>query len=439
MRKKAFSRSVIKSVITYALVAIATFGSIQLLFNENMFFVPKFYSIFTKKGVTPVMNDNEQYLDNLRKIVAKSFDTYASKCMNSDGINLLNFQCTKDFGFSATLLESLEVLYLLGLNDQYNRAHMYLKTQFRCSKLEWINRREFWTRGIGSLIGAYTLSHDDLFLTRADECFTEINRFGNNFAPYLNIKTGESRSRKLSNTIYLSDYSVGIPEMIALFKFTKNEKYMQAIKTRSSKFPNLYPSYFNEYDRYGNEPINYDDSLTNKNIPFIYEIILANKLYSYRKFASIIENLTLTSSFYIDDLSISQILEIDDLKEDFINNSKEYLNNIMNAYEPPFDILRSGKPNDMTPFSFDSPGLRSMYKRGFASKVRDAVSGIISNCFTGIGISSIGKTSQNRPHPFERQPSSFFGELALIGAIAATKTPNFNKALFNSRGHILRL
>ena len=161
----------------------------------------------------------------------KAFDKYYETCLGKDELKPLENNCTERFGFSSSLFESLESLIMFKLNDEYKKAREYVK-EFSCDTLEHVDRYEFWDRFIPSLIGAYLLTKDSVYLDLATKCTTnaiEIDTDIDFIPTHYNFADRKVLFNHFPGVTLPNEKSVEVPTLYALYKLTKNDD----IKTRA--------------------------------------------------------------------------------------------------------------------------------------------------------------------------------------------------------------
>ena len=70
-------------------------------------------------------------------------------------------------GIAATVIDSLDTLYIMGLKDEYQVARDYVDTKLTFDKSGYISFFETVIRGLGGLLAAYGLTKDPMYIDKA--------------------------------------------------------------------------------------------------------------------------------------------------------------------------------------------------------------------------------------------------------------------------------
>ena len=442
-------RGKIKDILSYLVISLFTFTAVMLIMVNKNIKIEQI-SLFTKfqneKFILQNQENIQEFIKYLKNTVRESFTTYLDYCPLADEINLKTKECINNYNFSTTLLESLETLYLLDMKDLISKANKYIK-KFSCNDIEWVNKRELWSRGIGSLIGAFLLSNDRLYLKKATECANIIisNKENNMFAPFINLKTGQFHYRPRENEMFqLSDSTAGLPELLSLYALTNDNSYNKVFNKLLLSLPNnenetfysLYsPKHKNEHSK--------DNKLNAKTLGFYYNLAISSKLTKNKVIHSkYIKHFSKNLEFN-NDYSRAQIpvLLVSQLLDEKYNRQNELLHNIIKDYSLPYSFLTKTGPNQLQTFSFDGSYLLYLLKNGDVSKIIELVMTTLNFCRTNDGISGVARSmNEERIYFTNIQHSSFFGQWAKYAAISILENPpNLDQSIFNERGHILKL
>ena len=440
MRGSVFTRAKVKTLLQYVVLVFLVFLFVSLCFDSNLNFSPIFFSLFTKPKIQIEYQQNEEFLSDLRNAVSKSFSYYLDHCPSSGEVDSLTGECINNFGFPVTLLESLETLYLLGLKDLYNRAYSMVKSHFKCSELGFVNKRELWTRGVASLIGAYSLTGQDMFMKKATECAQLLIQNETNNQIFIEMTTGKTEKRKIESGVELSDISVGYPEAYAIYNYTRNELFLRYLKRKVQKLPKVKDGLVSMYSASGSDQKSTDNfSINHNTINFYHDIALIGEMHRTRQFLYLLNGIEEYIS--LDENSQNQylMLEVERLRDVKFNKSSELYNHGLSEHNPPFTVFKQGHPDQLIPFTFDDSFLLTLYKKGKMDIITTIVMASLEQCKTRNGISGIGKSSKQRPFFTNIQHTSFFGEWTKFGVLSVIKNQRLENAIYNSHGHILYL
>ncbi|GLT28719.1 hypothetical protein SLA2020_036300 [Shorea laevis] len=161
-------------------------------------------------------------------------------------------------GLGATLIDSLDTLYIMGLQEQFQRAREWVANSLDFNKDYEASVFETTIRVLGGLLSAYDLSGDNVFLEKARDIADRLLPAWNTPSgiPYnrINLRNGGPRNPGWTggNSI-LADSGTEQLELIALSQRTKDPKYQQkaenVIKELRKIFPDdgLLPIYINPH------------------------------------------------------------------------------------------------------------------------------------------------------------------------------------------------
>lgn len=81
------------------------------------------------------------------------------------------------FGLGLTIIDSLDTLYIMDLQDEFDEAKSWVENHLRFNLNRDVNLFEVTIRVLGGLLSAYHLSGDKMFLNKAVSIFF-INLYG---------------------------------------------------------------------------------------------------------------------------------------------------------------------------------------------------------------------------------------------------------------------
>ncbi|KAI1396771.1 endoplasmic reticulum mannosyl-oligosaccharide 1,2-alpha-mannosidase [Hypoxylon fuscum] len=161
-------------------------------------------------------------------------------------------------GWAATLVDSLDTLWILGLREEFDEAVTAVANiDFGISSSSRVNIFETNIRYLGGLLAAYDLSKREILLTKAIElgdllysAFNTENRMPVDFIEFKTAKTGEGLTVE-SSVVSASPGTLSL-EMTRLSQITGNSKYYDAIARvmdvfyrgqNQTSLPGLWPKY----------------------------------------------------------------------------------------------------------------------------------------------------------------------------------------------------
>ena len=418
--------------IVFIIYLILLFCIISILFSfkfllviQNYFKDKDFIDKFNKNEENiNLINDFPKYLHGnyskkliVQKAMEFAFTSYFNYCFNSDEIRPITKQCMNTYGFQSSLIESLEALLLLNLTNLYSIAKKRIKDGFQCNKMNSdLVRAEIFERGIASLIGAYILTNDKNLLKMADNCADSIINIDNKYyfpRSVLNFKNNKENDRSFENGTSIHEIISGIPEILALYKINRNEKYLKFVKDILSKLLNIYQKTGIIYGFY--------DSLTglNKTNAAINKF---DREYLFRIFS-------LCLKLDIDDpvliKSFEKMIEINQNKNNHLITKRDEIN---------FKKLL------LDDFAFSAFSIRKYVKENLLSN-EEALDIIISSfhqCYSKYGFTSFSVSNKAKLRKNNLQYSSFIGDwINTAGYLIHFNSAFLNESVFNIDGHQL--
>jgi len=444
------------AIIRYLLFSLLFPVITSLVLVRNL---PRTYSSLNARlkpiGIKVNSLPNSSNLEMLKDMAKKSFNKMFSNCKSHDEIMPISGRCIDSFGFHATIVESLETLFLLGMKEEYQTAVEFLYANLKCDRIEWVNRREFFSRFIGSLIGTYLLSSDSFFLNIAERCAQvsmRIDSLTKYPRPYHNIRNGSSKERMWINGTALQDISPGMPELMSLYHITNNAIYMDHVRRILKSLPRtknvFYHSvltiprglngttmrrmdgftvgfYRNVAIAHGLCPLEESGFVLNKTEPLIQIIYDENPEIFYPLFEASLNSIGTKEQFVFPYL--------ERLLNEALDNSKDL--EIM---------VKKGSKTRVSGFRYDATLLRIMLfmssnnrRESLKQRVFDSINMSYSSLsyndsFVGLKHSNSGENKID-----DVQHSSILGQWVKVGAVLLNGNEFSKNCVFNERGHIL--
>jgi mannosyl-oligosaccharide alpha-1,2-mannosidase len=207
-------------------------------------------------------SSNKDVLGSRRREVldafTKSWDSYKERAWMYDELRPVSGNGRMAFGgFAATLIDSLDTLWIMGLHDDFRHAVQAVAI------LDWanttdtsVNMFETTIRHLGGLLGAYDLSQEPVLLAKAIELgnmlyagFDTPNRMPRFWFVFEDAKTGKQVAEDHQSSAAGTSLSM---EFTRLSQLTGNSKYFDATdrvkgflyKNRyETKLPGMWPMY----------------------------------------------------------------------------------------------------------------------------------------------------------------------------------------------------
>lgn len=391
-----------------------------------------------------LQTENSIYVEELRRAAAKAFRSYTEKCLFEDEYRPASGTCLSSYGFSATLLESVETLYILGMTEDYEKAKQLIRDNFTCSNLEWVNRRELFSRGIGALIGSYLVTRESLFLKKACECADLVLAMNskNEIAPFINIAKNATRMRKWTRGTSIIEFTSGLPELVALYILTDDIKYSMAYLSMLSNIP-VFPVnetiFYPEYDLTTKTETQNITRLDGSVVGFLHNIVIADKIKPMKKIRELMAQTLENTSVWTANTGpvMYPFYEIFNYFEKSDNSDvKEFQAALQQRYfEQPSDLLSPGVREKYDGFAFEASVMRSEINNPNITKT---IVAILQSLEMETGYSGVKRTNMDDIVNTNIQHSNLMGEWLSLGAwIGAGKSDYFKTSVFNERGHLL--
>lgn len=115
--------------------------------------------------------ERQEQRQAIKDVFSKCWASYKAKAWMADELTPLTGSSRNTFGgWGATLVDSLDTLWIMDMHDEFSNAVAAVATiDFTTSKLEQINTFETTIRYLGGFLAAYDLSGDDRLLRKAVE------------------------------------------------------------------------------------------------------------------------------------------------------------------------------------------------------------------------------------------------------------------------------
>lgn len=392
------------------------------------------------------MNLSLNFPKMIYNTVEKSVRAYMENCLGEDEYRPQTKQCLNSFGFSATLVESLETLLWTNNRELYKRVALYLKENFDCENLTWVNRHELWSRAVGSFIGTYIMTGDDFFLTQATKCAIIASNYT---VPIMNIKEGKIKKRSWMDEPVLVDYTIGLPELISLSKLTNNTEIRTILDNVLDGLP--------EVTRVTSDDGNYTMTANNitvkrldgLSVSFFNNLAIAYTLDENEKIEHILDNVAITAWTGPNVSILYPIVNaLDLLKEKnlhfHVESGKKLVQYAINEHlAPRYNAFAQGDSRTLLGFKFDATVLNVMLRRCAkldmsCQYIHNVITYSLAQCEQGNGYSGLRHSNAERIVFDNVQHSAFTGSWLKIAAILAAGMQSFARdAVFNERGHLL--
>jgi hypothetical protein len=380
----------------------------------------------------------------LRDAAKSAFSSYFDTCLSDDEFRPISKTCTSSFGFSATVFESLAPLFILGLAPEFGKAVTFIRDRFKCAELEWVNRREFFSRCIGSLIGCFVVTGDDFFLNKASEFADQILTFDrkNSIPAFVNFRNQSSRTPGWLNGTTIIDIISGLPEILAMHSLTQNEMFSIAYLSILNNFPEWTRSFFSSYHLHNRMPASQMSLVDGASVGFIHNLLIAQKVRPMKKIEELLLRSLVNFTFWVarNSTVLEPMLEVVKYCEEKQNALPVFNLTAFEAYEQKRfatgeELFKSAASPD---FRFDTTYFRATLAVDSIEKVKKTILESLEVCKVGGGFTGFLSSNLRERMPDDVQHSSFFGQWMNLGAwIAAGKADIYARGVVNERGHLL--
>eukprot|EP00746_Dinoflagellata_sp_MGD_P144352 gnl/MRDRNA2_/MRDRNA2_77092_c0_seq1.p1 gnl/MRDRNA2_/MRDRNA2_77092_c0~~gnl/MRDRNA2_/MRDRNA2_77092_c0_seq1.p1 ORF type:complete len:419 (-),score=66.43 gnl/MRDRNA2_/MRDRNA2_77092_c0_seq1:539-1795(-) len=234
---------------------------------------------------------------------------YRERAWGADDIHPVSGTGTNWAGLAVTLIESLDTLYLMGMQDEFSEAEAWVRTKLDFSKCsdEFHSFFELTIRALGGLLGAHSLSGRKVFLDKAYELGKRLLAARDPSQRYpralINLRRGVAQ-QETHNTykVGLADISSYQVEFRYLSHRTGDPQFMRAAD-------NTWRYILHATPRVGLLPVYFD---TQKGIPFGQEVSLGahgDSFYEYLLKGFLQTGLTETQLFKKWKLAMDQMIQ----------------------------------------------------------------------------------------------------------------------------------
>ena len=221
--------------------------------------IPKIQNDFAKDESTTTKIERERKLDAIKEAFKHAWNGYSKKAMGYDELTPVSGEHKNPFnGWGATLVDSLDTLWIMGLKEEFEAAIQHVKKiDFTTSTRKDIPLFETVIRYLGGLLGAYDICEGQyrVLLDKAVEladilmgAFDTPNRMPITF--YHWAPSYASQPHRASTRVVMAELGSLSVEFTRLAQLTKEAKYYDAIaritdeleKFQSkTKIPGLWP------------------------------------------------------------------------------------------------------------------------------------------------------------------------------------------------------
>jgi hypothetical protein len=434
--------TIISCSSTFILLTIII-STIFFRYFPDLFSDPPFRRDFGRSVRIPPLSSTALAFASVNE-TSRAFRTYFSNCKTHD-VYLAGGSCFDNWGIRATLFESLETLLLLNLRSEFAEARQEI-AGISLRDFGWVNRHEFWTRVIGSLIGTFLLTRDRLFIEKAIE-FAEplLGFFQIPFPVFVNLGDPDLATKSPGIGTALADCAVGLPEMAALAELTGDSKYVEAIRVMTENLPRPVANSYRDFYHAQKLSAGIDEHVNGHRIPFFTNIGLTKILTGREEYASILQTLSIYS---LEEENLSALIpllliepELHNIPYFKVETPDELLDAVEKLYfgtptfQPTVFLMTSLEQDGLIPLASwksrqgKDPG--GIWTEALLDRLKAIPPGGIP--------SGTRTTSERRKLPDTILHSEFFALWMKGAALIASSAPEtLLTAVFNEAGHFLR-
>uniref|UniRef100_A0A0D6QXY9 alpha-1,2-Mannosidase n=1 Tax=Araucaria cunninghamii TaxID=56994 RepID=A0A0D6QXY9_ARACU len=203
---------------------------------------------------------NVERRNTIKEAMLHAWTSYEKYAWGFDELQPQSRRGVNNFGgLGATIIDSLDTLYIMGLNEQFQKAKSWI-TSLDFNKGVDTSVFETTIRVLGGLLSAYDLSGENIFLEKAkqiaDRLLPAFNTPTGIPHSFINLAHGHSNNPGWTGgSSVLADIGTTQVEFIALSQRTGNVIYQEKVENVINQirqiFPNdgLVPIYVNPYTR----------------------------------------------------------------------------------------------------------------------------------------------------------------------------------------------
>ncbi|XP_074582519.1 mannosyl-oligosaccharide 1,2-alpha-mannosidase MNS1-like [Curcuma longa] len=191
---------------------------------------------------------NDERREKVKEAMLHAWNSYVEYAWGQDELQPQSKTGANNFGgLGATLIDSLDTLYIMGLKDEFQKAKEWVATALDFNKDYVASVFETTIRVVGGLLSAYDLSGDKLFLDKAKDLADRLLPAWDTPTgiPYnrINLAHGNPHNHGWTGgESILADSGTEQLEFIALSQRTGDLKYQQKVEKVIRQLQKIYPS-----------------------------------------------------------------------------------------------------------------------------------------------------------------------------------------------------
>ncbi|KAH0920757.1 hypothetical protein HID58_020775 [Brassica napus] len=205
-------------------------------------------TLMTQKDVPEDPVDVERR-QKVKEAMIHAWSSYEKYAWGKDELQPRTKDGTDSFGgLGATMIDSLDTLYIMGLDEQFQKAREWVATSLDFDKDYDASMFETTIRVVGGLLSTYDLSGDKMFLEKAKDIADRLLPAWNTPTgiPYniINLRSGSAHnpSWAAGGDSILADSGTEQLEFIALSQRTGDPKYQQKVEKVITELNKNFPA-----------------------------------------------------------------------------------------------------------------------------------------------------------------------------------------------------
>jgi mannosyl-oligosaccharide alpha-1,2-mannosidase len=192
---------------------------------------------------------DKQRRQKVKEAMIHAWSSYEKYAWGKDELQPRTKDGTDSFGgLGATMVDSLDTLYIMGLDEQFQKAREWVASSLDFDKDYDASMFETTIRVVGGLLSAYDLSGDKMFLEKAKDIADRLLPAWNTPTgiPYniINLRNGNAHnpSWAAGGDSILADSGTEQLEFIALSQRTGDPKYQQKVEKVITELNKNFPA-----------------------------------------------------------------------------------------------------------------------------------------------------------------------------------------------------
>ncbi|KAJ6846522.1 mannosyl-oligosaccharide 1,2-alpha-mannosidase MNS1-like [Iris pallida] len=200
------------------------------------------------KDISDIDPINSQRREKVKDAMLHAWNSYEKYAWGQDELQPQSKNGINSFGgLGATLVDSLDTLYIMGLEDQFKKAREWVANSLDFNKDYEASVFETTIRVVGGLLSAYDLSGDEIFLEKAKDISDRLLPAWDTPSgiPYnrINLANGNAHNPGWTGgDSILADSGTEQLEFIALSQRTGDLKYQQKAENVITQLQKTFPS-----------------------------------------------------------------------------------------------------------------------------------------------------------------------------------------------------